>query len=60
QDLIRTTLYVISPALAAETVPSEFGLLDREAWTGQRSRLYHPGHSRLFRERSDKVKNEDD
>lgn len=60
QDLVRTTLYVISPALAAETVPSKFGLLDREVWMGQRSRLYHPGHSRLFREKSDKAKNEDD
>lgn len=34
QDLIRTTLYVISPALAA---------------TNARSRLYHPEHSHLFR-----------
>lgn len=34
QDLIRTTLYVISPALKAEQA---------------RSRLYSPGHSHLFR-----------
>lgn len=58
QDLIRTTLYVISPALAAETVPSEFGLLDREAWMGQRSRLYHPDHSRLFRDENKPAKDE--
>ncbi len=51
QDLIRTTLYVISPALAAETVPPEFGVVEqREKWGDQRSRLYHPDHSRLFRE----------
>ncbi|PSB01955.1 precorrin-4 C(11)-methyltransferase [Merismopedia glauca] len=36
ENLIRTTLYVISPALAKDNA---FG----------RSRLYHPEHSRLFR-----------
>ncbi|MBD2182164.1 precorrin-4 C(11)-methyltransferase [Planktothrix sp. FACHB-1355] len=37
ENLIRTTLYVISPALAAEK---------------GRSRLYHPQHSHLFRQKS--------
>lgn len=36
EDLKRTTLYVISPALAQDKAAS-------------RSRLYHPAHSRLFR-----------
>ncbi|MUL37693.1 precorrin-4 C(11)-methyltransferase [Gloeocapsopsis dulcis] len=36
EQLIRTTLYIISPALAATTA---------------RSRLYHPEHSHLFRPR---------
>lgn len=50
--LTRTTLYVISPALAAETVPAEFL---SQARAGQlelanlRSRLYNPSHSHLFR-----------
>lgn len=38
QQLTRTTLYLISPALAAQSAP-EAG----------RSRLYHPHHVRLFR-----------
>jgi len=36
EDLIRTTLYVVSPALAG---------------SDRRSRLYHPQHSHLFRPR---------
>lgn len=39
EDLIRTTLYVISPALNQLT-------------TSTRSRLYHPEHAHLFRPRS--------
>lgn len=39
EDLIRTTLYVISPALAAGET---------------RSRLYHPEHTHLFRPKSAK------
>lgn len=35
-NLLRTTLYIISPALAAKTA--------------LRSRLYHPDHNRLFRD----------
>lgn len=44
EDLIRTTLYVISPALEA---------------VGGRSRLYNPDHSHLFRsgDRSDSMAN---
>ncbi|MBE7382852.1 MAG: precorrin-4 C(11)-methyltransferase [Leptolyngbya sp. SIO1E4] len=38
EDLIRTTLYVISPALAAAPA---------------RSRLYNPEHSHLFRQRAE-------
>ena len=37
ENLIRTTLYVISPALKVEAGPSP------------RSRLYHPQHAHLFR-----------
>ncbi|MBW4575005.1 MAG: precorrin-4 C(11)-methyltransferase [Aphanothece sp. CMT-3BRIN-NPC111] len=43
EKLIRTTLYVISPALAASEVP------EKEVSTPMRSRLYHPEHSHLFR-----------
>ncbi|MEA5571513.1 precorrin-4 C(11)-methyltransferase [Calothrix sp. UHCC 0171] len=38
EELIRTTLYVVSPALAENNHQN------------QRSHLYHPAHSRLFRE----------
>ena len=51
EDLIRTTLYVISPALAAATVPPEFAT-DPETIASlpqTRSRLYHPTHSHIFR-----------
>ena len=41
EDLIRTTLYVISPAL--EKFASGI--------SQERSRLYHPGHTHLFRPR---------
>jgi len=37
EDLIRTTLYIISPALTASQ--------------SLRSQLYHPEHSHLFRPR---------
>lgn len=42
-DLIRTTLYIISPALKES----------QEHWTKVRSRLYHPEHSHLFRQKID-------
>jgi precorrin-4/cobalt-precorrin-4 C11-methyltransferase len=41
EKLIRNTLYLISPALAAHQQPSS-----------ARSRLYHPSHSHLFRPNS--------
>ncbi|NEQ24123.1 MAG: precorrin-4 C(11)-methyltransferase [Microcoleus sp. SIO2G3] len=59
QNLIRTTLYVVSPALKAvgkmpftslgvsATAPSEQGQLQNIGEA--RSRLYHPAHSHLFR-----------
>ncbi|MER3435555.1 MAG: precorrin-4 C(11)-methyltransferase [Leptolyngbya sp. ERB_1_1] len=50
ESLIRTTLYVISPALSAPTVPYEFAGIDRV--TGKRSQLYHPNHDRLFKDKS--------
>ncbi|NET57441.1 MAG: precorrin-4 C(11)-methyltransferase [Symploca sp. SIO2E6] len=43
ENLLRTTLYLISPAL---------GKVDKQSWpnfTTARSRLYHPEHSHLFR-----------
>lgn len=51
ENLIRTTLYVISPALAAETVPDFQGrsLLPADSMP-RRSRLYNPEHSHLFRQ----------
>jgi precorrin-4/cobalt-precorrin-4 C11-methyltransferase len=50
ENLIRTTLYVISPALTATTVPVEFISGDRPLdLTGRRSHLYDPNHDRLFR-----------
>lgn len=47
EDLIRTTMYVISPALSAPTVPYEYSGVDQVS--GKRSQLYHPNHDRLFR-----------
>lgn len=51
EDLIRTTLYVISPALAAPTVPATIAQPDcRTTEIAQaRSRLYNPEHDHLFR-----------
>ena len=52
EDLIRTTMYVISPALDAATVPAEFALDGpMAAATPRRSRLYNPEHDHLFRGR---------
>jgi len=50
ENLIRTTLYVITPALSAPTVPYEFAGINRVI--GKRSQLYHPNHDRLFRDKS--------
>jgi precorrin-4/cobalt-precorrin-4 C11-methyltransferase len=50
ENLTRTTLYVVSHALAAPTVPDAFVYAgQRCARSGGRSRLYSPGHSHLFR-----------
>jgi precorrin-4/cobalt-precorrin-4 C11-methyltransferase len=50
ENLTRTTLYVISPALAAETVPEEFAQMDSAgSLVKRRSQLYSPTHSHLFR-----------
>ncbi|MFM7446984.1 MAG: precorrin-4 C(11)-methyltransferase [Leptolyngbyaceae cyanobacterium] len=50
EDLVRTTLYVISPALAAATVPATIqGAQPETALAPTRSRLYSPDHSHLFR-----------
>ncbi len=54
ENLIRTTMYVISPALSAPTVPYEYSGIDYEyseidRVSGARSQLYHPNHDRLFR-----------
>ena len=50
EDLIRTTMYVISPALSAATVPFKYSGIDQVS--GKRSQLYHPSHDRLFKDRS--------
>jgi precorrin-4/cobalt-precorrin-4 C11-methyltransferase len=50
ENLIRTTLYVISPALAAATVPEQFVQQGSDGLAGRRSRLYNPEHSHLFRQ----------
>jgi precorrin-4/cobalt-precorrin-4 C11-methyltransferase len=50
ENLTRTTLYLISPALNAPTVPTEFLTTDRPTHLVKtRSRLYNPDHDRLFR-----------
>lgn len=46
QQLIRTTLYVISPALSGS----------QKSHSTARSRLYHPDHSHLFRPHSHRIK----
>ncbi len=49
ENLIRTTMYVISPALAAATIPAEFAQNSPSEATPRRSRLYNPDHAHLFR-----------
>jgi precorrin-4/cobalt-precorrin-4 C11-methyltransferase len=50
ENLIRTTLYVISPALAAATVPPDYRRSSPDPDpTPRRSRLYDPTHTHLFR-----------
>lgn len=51
ENLIRTTLYVISPALSAATVPTAMQSSVSSSEVSQaRSRLYNPEHSHLFRQ----------
>ncbi|HIK14342.1 MAG TPA: precorrin-4 C(11)-methyltransferase [Leptolyngbyaceae cyanobacterium M33_DOE_097] len=51
ENLIRTTLYVVSPALAAATVPDAIAqTAENTGLKTGRSRLYHPEHSHLFRQ----------
>lgn len=51
EQLVRTTLYVISPALrtAKGDLPNVSGTTDSELPVEARSRLYHPEHTHLFR-----------
>jgi precorrin-4/cobalt-precorrin-4 C11-methyltransferase len=57
ENLIRTTMYVISPALAAcqargkaaGSAPGDRGEIQGEAKVEVRSRLYNPDHNHLFR-----------
>ncbi len=50
EDLIRTTMYVVSPALAAATVPLDIARQGLgETLSQTRSRLYNPDHDHLFR-----------
>lgn len=49
EQLERTTLYVISPALAAATVPQAQSWSDPSDLAQRRSRLYNPEHNHLFR-----------
>lgn len=49
EKLIRTTLYVVSPALAAATVPTALQPEAALPLPQTRSRLYNPTHDHLFR-----------
>ncbi len=50
EQLSRTTLYIVSPALAAATIPPEIApLRQTHPLQKARSHLYHPDHARLFR-----------
>ncbi|UBF26723.1 precorrin-4 C(11)-methyltransferase [Kovacikia minuta CCNUW1] len=56
ENLTRTTLYLISPALAATTVPAEItrqSTSEESDWLPNlvraRSQLYNPAHAHLFR-----------
>ncbi len=55
EKLERTTLYIVSPALTAQTVPvapTVSASPNPSATLNRRSRLYHPDHSHLFRKRT--------
>ncbi len=50
ENLIRTTMYIISPALAAATVPTAIASQNSSTILSQaRSRLYNPEHNHIFR-----------
>ncbi|MEX0269806.1 precorrin-4 C(11)-methyltransferase [Leptolyngbyaceae cyanobacterium UHCC 1019] len=50
ENLIRTTLYIVSPALAATTVPKTIATQNFSApFAPTRSRLYNPEHNHIFR-----------
>lgn len=50
ENLLRTTLYIVSPALGAATVPTEYVRSPLETHLPiTRSHLYHPAHSHVFR-----------
>lgn len=50
ENLIRTTMYIISPALAAATVPKAIAPQNFDIAISQaRSRLYHGEHHHIFR-----------
>lgn len=48
-NLIRTTMYLISPALRSATVPQQYSHNARSTNQASRSRLYDGEHDRLFR-----------
>jgi precorrin-4/cobalt-precorrin-4 C11-methyltransferase len=54
-NLIRTTMYLISPALRSATVPAVYGDQVGGETLDQRSRLYDARHDRLFRDGKDSV-----
>lgn len=50
ENLVRTTMYIISPALAAATVPTAIARQNSPAAISQaRSRLYNSEHNHIFR-----------
>lgn len=57
ENLIRTTLYVISPALSANVGQQHMGETEYSHWESReaRSRLYNPEHSHLFRSHQEGV-----
>jgi precorrin-4/cobalt-precorrin-4 C11-methyltransferase len=58
-NLIRTTMYLISPALRASTIPVEYGSEGGQLAPDRRSRLYDARHDRLFRDGQPAIPNSD-
>ena len=48
-ELVRTTLYIISPALANRALVEEGDRIQKQTEQQVRSRLYNPTHDHLFR-----------